>query len=644
MVYIKTKEGASLLVALLAAVIVAVTTTLLDVVWWMTLCAAAGVFVVMALVALFIIRKYVAYKLKPIYSIVLSRDVHTNEIFSELKDKHVENIGEELTAWADTNDKEIARLKETEQFRKQYLGNVAHELKTPIFNIQGYISTLLDGGLEDELINRKYLERAEKSIDRLINIVNDLDTISKLESNMNRLKMERFDIVALTKEIAEQAEMEADKKGIKISVKGAENLPSPFWVLADKHYIGQVMVNLIINSIRYGKEGGQTRVHFRDMLDKILIEVEDNGSGIGKEDLPRVFERFYRTDKGRSREQGGTGLGLAIVKHIVEAHGERITVRSELGVGSTFSFTLKKVNRQKSIEPIPSNMIQPLSIVWDFNPVFFSIGSLDIRYYGLMWALAILIGAKFFDNFCKREGLPSKVSESIFIYGTLATILGARLGHCLFYDPMEYLSRPWTIITGFRDGGMASHGAAIGLLIGLWLFSRKNKLPYVWSLDRIMIAVGIGGAVVRLGNLFNSEIFGMATTLPWGFEFVRSAKWVNEFAPAAVHPTQIYEALCYLATFGLLCWLYYAKDMARRRPGILFGIGLIGIFLTRFFIEFIKTEQEAFEQGWLLDMGQWLSIPFILLGIYMIYRGATQPEVVSVVPKSPAATAKKKKK
>ena len=121
-------------------------------------------------------------------------------------------------------------------------------------------------------------------------------------------------------------------------------------------------------------------------------------------------------------------------------------------------------------------MIQPLSIVWDFNPVFFSIGSLDIRYYGLMWALAILIGAKFFDNFCKREGLPSKVSESIFIYGTLATILGARLGHCLFYDPMEYLSRPWTIITGFRDGGMASHGAAIGLLIGLWLFSRKNKL------------------------------------------------------------------------------------------------------------------------------------------------------------------------
>ena len=346
MVTIKTKEGASLWIALLAAAIVAAGMSSYHAVWWLTLSVSAGVLVFVALVSLFIIRKYVAYKLKPIYSIVLSRDVHTSEIFSELKDKRVENIGEELTAWADTNDREIARLKEAEQFRKQYLGNVAHELKTPIFNIQGYISTLLDGGLEDELINRKYLERAEKSIDRLINIVNDLDTISKLESSMNKLSFEKFDVVALAREIAEQAEMEADKKQITISVKGSENLPSPFWALADKHYIGQVFVNLIMNSIRYGKEGGATRIRFRDMLDKILVEVEDNGQGIGREDLPRVFERFYRADKGRSREQGGTGLGLAIVKHIVEAHGERITVRSEPGVGSTFSFTLRKVELQ----------------------------------------------------------------------------------------------------------------------------------------------------------------------------------------------------------------------------------------------------------------------------------------------------------
>ena len=351
MVRIKTKEATSAWIGLLAAVIVAGLLVAIHaqgypVRWIPAVIVVLCTFSVVTSVALFLIRKYVSYKLKPIYSIVLSRDVHTKEIFSELKDKKVEDIGEELTAWADTNDKEIARLKEAEQFRKQYLGNVAHELKTPIFNVQGYISTLLDGGLEDELINRKYLERAEKSIDRLINIVNDLDTISKLESSMNKLDMEKFDVVALAKEIADQAEMEADKKGIRISVKGAENLPSPFWVLADKHYIGQVFVNLIINSIRYGKEGGQTRIRFRDMLDKILVEVEDNGLGIGKEDLPRVFERFYRTDKGRSREQGGTGLGLAIVKHIVEAHGERITVRSEPVVGRTFSFTLKKDNLQ----------------------------------------------------------------------------------------------------------------------------------------------------------------------------------------------------------------------------------------------------------------------------------------------------------
>ena len=280
-------------------------------------------------------------------------------------------------------------------------------------------------------------------------------------------------------------------------------------------------------------------------------------------------------------------------------------------------------------------MIQPLSIVWNFDPVLLSIGTFDIRYYGLMWALAILIGAWFFDNFCKREGLSQEVSGSIFIYGTLATILGARLGHCLFYDPVEYLSRPWTIITGFRDGGMASHGAAIGLLIGLWLFSRKNRLPYIWSLDRIMIPVAIGGAAVRFGNLFNSEIVGAVTDVSWGFKFVRLYPNVPIDSIPVQHPTQLYEALCYLVIFGILCWLYYGRDLGRRRPGVMFGVGLIGIFLTRFFIEFIKLDQEAFEQGMLLNMGQLLSIPFILVGIYMIYRGMhrspVDPDTVRVV-------------
>ena len=345
---IKTKEGASLLIGGVATILVVVALVCTHVVWWITLLGGIGTFALVSLFALWVMYKYVAYKLKPIYSIVFSRNVRTHEILDELKDKHVEEMSQELTSWADDNDREISRLKETEKFRKQYLGNVAHELKTPIFNIQGYISTLLDGGLEDDMINRQYLERTEKSINRLINIINDLDTISRLESDMNQMKPQEFDIAALAKEIADQSEMEAQRKEVKLVVRGAEHLPSQFRVVADKHFIGQVLINLIINSIRYGKKGGETIVRFRDMMDKILVEVEDNGLGIAKEDTQRVFERFYRTDKGRSREQGGTGLGLAIVKHIIEAHGERVSVRSELGKGSTFAFTLKKAVKEKS--------------------------------------------------------------------------------------------------------------------------------------------------------------------------------------------------------------------------------------------------------------------------------------------------------
>ena len=266
-----------------------------------------------------------------------------------------------------------------------------------------------------------------------------------------------------------------------------------------------------------------------------------------------------------------------------------------------------------------------LYIDWDFNPVFFSLFGVDIRWYGLMWALALIIGGWFFSGFCRREGLPQSVADSIFIYGTLATVFGARIGHCLFYEPGYYLTHPVEMIVGFRNGGMASHGAAVGLLIGLWLFSRKNRLPYVWSLDRIMIPVGIGGAIVRLGNLFNSEIVGCETTVPWGFRFMRLYRSLPAEAVPVQHPTQIYEALCYVATFAVLCWLYYGKDYGRRRPGVMFGVGLTGVFLTRFFVEFIKVEQEAFEQGMLLDMGQLLSIPFIVLAVWMIWRGVTRP-------------------
>lgn len=262
-----------------------------------------------------------------------------------------------------------------------------------------------------------------------------------------------------------------------------------------------------------------------------------------------------------------------------------------------------------------------LSVIWDVNPVFFSIGSLEVRYYGLTWALTFAVGMALFINFVKKEGLDPKVSDSIFWFGTLSTIIGARLGHCLFYDPGYYLTHPLEILNT-RQGGMASHGAAIGLLTGLWLFSRKNKLPFTWPLDRIMLPVTIGGAMIRIGNLINSEIYGIETDRPWGFIFVRAGETVPK------HPTQIYEALCYVITFVVLAWLYYRKDMARKRPGLIFGIGLIGVFLSRFFIEYIKNPQEDFEANMFLHMGQWLSIPFIILGLYIALKALIKPEVV----------------
>ena len=281
-----------------------------------------------------------------------------------------------------------------------------------------------------------------------------------------------------------------------------------------------------------------------------------------------------------------------------------------------------------------------MSIYWDFDPVMLRLGeNFDVRYYGLMWALAIGLAAMMFDRFVKREGLPEKVSESIFYFGTLATIIGSRVGHCLFYEPDKYLAEPLRILTDIRDGGMASHGAAIGLLIGLWLFSRRNKLPYLWSLDRIMIAVAIGGAMVRFGNLFNSEIIGAPTDAPWGFIFARLYPAGTPVeAMVARHPAQIYEALCYVVTFVVLMWLYYKRDMACRRPGLMFGVGLIGIFLTRFLIEFVKENQEAFEQSMTLNMGQWLSVPFIALAVVLIWYSLSRPEVKPAEAKSAPAT------
>lgn len=280
-----------------------------------------------------------------------------------------------------------------------------------------------------------------------------------------------------------------------------------------------------------------------------------------------------------------------------------------------------------------------LSIVWEWDPTFVMLGELDIRWYGLMWAVGILLAERIIANVCKREGLPKHVVESAFAWIVLGTFIGARVGHCLFYEPEVYLPEPWRIITDIRDGGMASHGATIGIMIGILGFVRRNHLPFVWGIDRIAIVAPLAGAIIRFGNLFNSEIVGKVTDVPWGFQFVRhDAPWAfreyNGDVPEALladiparHPAQLYEAMCYLLTFALLVWLYYRKDVGRRRPGILFGVSMIGIFLTRFFIEFIKERQVDFESGMALDMGQLLSIPFILFGVFMIVRAMRRPEV-----------------
>ncbi|MBU0489452.1 MAG: sensor histidine kinase [Bacteroidetes bacterium] len=257
---------------------------------------------------------------------------------------HLQDLNKEVQDWVNSKSAEIEHLKKLEKYRRDFVGNVSHELKTPIFNVQGYVLTLLDGGLEDETINRKYLLRTEKSIERLINIVTDLETIYKLESDKLVLKQERFDIVPVIRDALETLDSKAKKRGntLKMNISPEKTVI----VYADPGRISQVILNLVANSIAYGNENGVTQIGFFDLDDNILIEVTDNGIGISETEIPRIFERFYRTDSSRSRKSGGTGIGLAIVKHILEAHNQTINVRSELGEGSTFSFMLPK--NQKS--------------------------------------------------------------------------------------------------------------------------------------------------------------------------------------------------------------------------------------------------------------------------------------------------------
>ena len=249
-------------------------------------------------------------------------------------------LEEEINAWSKERKEESDRLEQLETYRKEFLGNVSHELKTPIFNIQGYIHTLLDGALSDPTVNRDYLQRAEKSVDRMITIIEDLQTITQLEKGELILDEEPFDLTELCKDVIQSQELnaKANKISLELRQEGAQQMK----VVADRFRIRQVLVNLVVNSIRYGKQNGTITVRISDAGEKIIVEVSDNGLGISKEHLPRIFERFYRVDKSRSRELGGTGLGLSIVKHIIEAHHQTIDVISTEGVGSVFSFSLQK--------------------------------------------------------------------------------------------------------------------------------------------------------------------------------------------------------------------------------------------------------------------------------------------------------------
>lgn len=264
-------------------------------------------------------------------------------------------------------------------------------------------------------------------------------------------------------------------------------------------------------------------------------------------------------------------------------------------------------------------------IVWDVNPYIFVfpekfplLGGHPVAWYGLLWAMVFIVGYYLIKRIYKKEGIGEEWADKILMYMLIFTIVGARLGHCLFYEPEYYFANPIKFLA-IWEGGLASHGGAIGILIGMFFYAKKLKKPYLWVLDRLVICVAIGGALIRTGNLMNSEIYGDATTLPWGFKFVR------EWAPGmpidvipACHPTQIYEALVCVIVFAILMYLFFKKDTVNKYPGFFFSFFLVMIFGSRILIEFIKQPQVEFEESMALDMGQWLSIPFFLAGIVIM--------------------------
>jgi len=296
-------------------------------------------FLVSFLIIQYRVQQFIYKRVKKIYddlTLLESSSFDRNKITTDMA-----TLTQEIDKYAKNKKIEIEALKIREQYRKEFIGNVSHELKTPLFMVQGYVSTLIDGAADDEALREKYLKRADKGVERLIYIIKDLDMITKFEAGDLRLEIESFDIVELVKNVFELLEMKAAKKKIALTFDIDYN--NPIMVNGDRERLQQVLSNLIVNSIKYGETNGTTEVSVENLIkNKVIVRVTDNGEGIEKVHIPRLFERFYRVDKSGSRKEGGSGLGLAIVKHIIEAHQEKLYIESEYGIGSEFSFTLEK--------------------------------------------------------------------------------------------------------------------------------------------------------------------------------------------------------------------------------------------------------------------------------------------------------------
>ncbi|MDC8002797.1 ATP-binding protein [Aureisphaera galaxeae] len=310
-----------------------------DVSWWLLIPFVVACFLFSFFIIQYRVEKFIYKRVKRIYDDVRLLDASTFDRKQITTD--METLTKELERFAENKKLEIETLKVRENYRKEFMGNVSHELKTPLFTVQGYILTLLDGAMKDKNVRKKYLQRASKGVERLIYIVKDLDMITKLEVGDLMLSREDFNIIELVQNVFDLLEIKANKK--EISLTFDIEYDDSIMVNADRERIQQVLTNLVENSIKYGKKGGTTEVSIEDLIkNKVILRVTDNGEGISEEHIPRLFERFFRVDKSGSRKEGGSGLGLAIVKHLIEAHDEKIYVESQSGIGSEFSFTLEK--------------------------------------------------------------------------------------------------------------------------------------------------------------------------------------------------------------------------------------------------------------------------------------------------------------